>query len=143
MQFKPNAPAVVAETIEGETVILHHRTGTYYDGSGSATLLWTAVESGADAQSLSKLLHAAYGIDAESASGAADGFLAFLLAHDLVTEHPGSPEPFAFQGPQEASFSAPELLVHTDLADMLLLDPIHEVDEAGWPQPKRAAEAER
>jgi hypothetical protein len=24
---------------------------------------------------------------------------------------------------------------YTDMADLLLLDPIHEVDEQGWPQP--------
>lgn len=142
MQFKPNAPAVVAETIDGETVILHHGSGNYFDGSGSATLLWTAIERGANAQSLSQLLQAAYAIDAASASRAVDAFIVFLRRHDLVHEHPGEPAPFPFQGPQETAFHVPEFSAHTDLADMLLLDPIHDVDEAGWPAPKPAAKAE-
>ena len=141
MHFKPNLPAVAADTIEGETVILHHGTGTYFDGSGSATLLWTAIESGADAESLSKLLQAAYGVDAASAFTAADTFLTFLKTHDLVSDHPGSPAPFAFQGPQ-SPYSTPEFSVHTDLTDMLLLDPIHDVGEAGWPAPKPIAKAD-
>jgi hypothetical protein len=142
MQFRPNTPAVVAETVNGETIIMHHRTGSYYDGSGSAALLWTAIESGADAHSLAEILLRTYEIRDEVARSAVDQFLAFLVMHNLVTEHPGSPAPLSFQGRQEQRpFSMPEFSVHTDLADMLLLDPIHDVDEAGWPAPKRALAA--
>jgi hypothetical protein len=33
--------------------------------------------------------------------------------------------------------------VHADLADLLLLDPIHEVAEAGWPSPNPVKDDER
>jgi len=31
------------------------------------------------------------------------------------------------------AFEKPKLQKFTDMQDLLLLDPIHEVDEAGWP----------
>ena len=34
---------------------------------------------------------------------------------------------------EKPSFEAPILHKYTDMQDLLLLDPIHEVDEAGWP----------
>ena len=34
-----------------------------------------------------------------------------------------------------AYYSKPILQKYTNMADLLLLNPIHEVDEQGWPQP--------
>ena len=39
-------------------------------------------------------------------------------------------------GIERLSFEAPILHKYTDMQDLLLLDPIHEVDEAGWPSVK-------
>jgi hypothetical protein len=33
-------------------------------------------------------------------------------------------------------FMPPELFKYTDMQDVLLLDPIHDVDVKGWPEPK-------
>jgi hypothetical protein len=33
-------------------------------------------------------------------------------------------------------FNAPNFEVHNDMQDLLVLDPIHEVDDAGWPSLK-------
>ena len=33
-------------------------------------------------------------------------------------------------------FQEPALQKYTDMEDLLLLDPIHEVDDTGWPNPK-------
>ena len=33
-------------------------------------------------------------------------------------------------------FEPPTLSKYKDMQDMLLLDPVHDVEEAGWPEPK-------
>ena len=33
----------------------------------------------------------------------------------------------------EKDYTAPKLATYSDLQDLLLLDPIHDVDETGWP----------
>jgi hypothetical protein len=42
-----------------------------------------------------------------------------------------------------AEFHAPVLQVYSDMQDLLLLDPIHEVDATGWPMPAPAASLDR
>ena len=34
-------------------------------------------------------------------------------------------------------FTIPELHMHTDMQEFLLVDPIHEVDDSGWPHKKQ------
>jgi hypothetical protein len=37
---------------------------------------------------------------------------------------------------QSGPFRVPVLNRYSDMADMLLLDPVHDVEESGWPVPK-------
>ncbi len=68
------------------------------------------------------------------------------LIHQLIDENIIIPavscsgdEPVISQGSQvnistsKDDFTNPVLEKFTDMADLLLLDPIHEVDESGWP----------
>ena len=69
-------------------------------------------------------------------------FVAELLARKLVIEtERASPADGAATEPRSvdrAAFVPPALTIYEDMADLLLLDPIHDVDEAGWPMPKAA-----
>lgn len=130
-----NAPAVVSETIAGETIIMHHGTGHYFDTSGAGTTLWEAIEAGgADMATLTAMLIERHRAGPTEAAAAAERFAALLGQHDLVRTAPAREDPPA-AGPVCGTepFEEPVLGVHTDLADMLLLDPIHDVGEAGWP----------
>ena len=111
--------------------MMHHGTGTFFDTDGSGGYLWEMIESGSTAAGLSAALADAYSLAPNVATDAVEAFLAELRRHDLVVEGgstTGGNAPVPTGG-----YSSPELRVHTDLADMLLLDPIHDVDEAGWP----------
>jgi hypothetical protein len=48
---------------------------------------------------------------------------------DLDANRPMQLDP----GPIEGKFEAPVLQKYTDMQDLLLLDPIHDTDETGWP----------
>lgn len=141
--FVPNAPAVVSETIAGETIIMHHGTGHYFDTLGTGTTLWAAISGGgATLDNLTELLAARQGATVDGARGAAMRFIETLEGHDLVRTMP-TPDGTEHAGRDELNaepFEEPVLGVHTDLADMLLLDPIHDVGEAGWPSPPPLAE---
>jgi hypothetical protein len=129
-----NAPIVVSETRDGEAIIMHHGSGAFFDTSGSGAFLWGMIERGASLATIAGATAGAYRIDAEVARLAVERFLETLLEHDLIVVG-GAPSAAggAWTAPAVGSFVEPVLGVHTDLADMLLLDPIHEVDEAGWP----------
>lgn len=133
-----NAPLVVSETRDGEAIVMHHGTGTFFDADGSGAFIWQMIERGTTEAAAADAVRTAYGIDNGTAALAVADFLALLRQHDLVTigETGDSGTSIGADAVDVAAagpFTPPALRVHTDLADMLLLDPIHDVDEAGWP----------
>ncbi|MCP4686880.1 MAG: PqqD family protein, partial [Desulfobacterales bacterium] len=56
-----------------------------------------------------------------------------ILADETGRSHAPPADPPA---PVAAEFSPPALRKFTDMEELLLLDPIHEVNDAGWPIPK-------
>ena len=131
-----NAPLVVSETIEQETILLHHGTGNYFNTTGAGATICEALAATATLDDVVSRLNQTYDIDGAAAREAALRFLDLLAAHDLIAPGNGVNGLPAISAPAvRPPFVEPELGVHTDLADMLLLDPIHDVDEAGWPAP--------
>jgi hypothetical protein len=129
---------VVSETLNGEAIIMHHGTGHYFNAQGSGAIIWEAVEQGATLNSIATRLQTACGLTPAEALGATKGFLDTLAAYELVKT--GDAAPGILPPPSAIAFATPELGVHKDLMDMLLLDPVHDIDEAGWPAPGHAVQ---
>lgn len=135
--YAVNEPLVVSETIDDETIIMHHGSGHYFNCTGSAVLIWSLIEHGAGIRAIAGRLASAFGLTQEQALDVVGGFVSTLVEHDLI--RPGPANDLAGREevwPVKGAFNEPVLGVHTDLADMLLLDPVHDVDEVGWPAPK-------
>lgn len=131
-----NTPKVVHETIEGEVVIINLDSGAYYSLDQAGAGLWAELERGAGTADLARYLEAHYTTTAAEAAAAVQALVAALEAEDLVrAAGPATAQP-AYANHQRAAFVAPALQKHTDMQDLLLLDPIHEVDETGWPSLK-------
>lgn len=131
-----NAPLVVSETMDGEAIVMHHGSGRYFDMIGSAALIWSAIEQGASYGQIAQALAQAYDLEPAAAQASVEAFVQVLESHDLLRVA-DTPAPASLDLPAVAGPYAPPLLgVHDDLADMLLLDPIHDVDDVGWPAPR-------
>jgi hypothetical protein len=137
-----NAPSVAGEVIDGEAVIMNLTTGHYFSTQGSGATAWEAISAGASRSEIAAALQCRYAVAADEVVQAVNTFVADLLRHDLVVETPGHDRPGGVPpavAPHEgtlAPFQPPVLHVYTDMDDLLLLDPIHDVDEVGWPTPK-------
>lgn len=139
-RFRTNAPAVASEIIDGEAVIMNLRTGAYFSTRGSGSLLWSWIEQGIPEDALLRALGQSFPAADGEAAPALKAFLSQLLEHELIREVPlqgPMPPPDPQIHPVSAPFVAPVLEVYTDMQDLLLLDPIHDVhEEEGWPAPK-------
>ena len=139
--YEINAPAVVSEIIDGEAVIMHLKSGNYFSTSDSGGVIWHGLEKRLGAEALVQLLVAKYGLAANDASQTLDGFIATLSSHDLIRTAAGDSQLAAnadIPVQARAPFQPPVLNVFSDMKDLLLLDPIHDVDEAGWPTQPRS-----
>lgn len=131
MLIKENTSAVVSDLIDGEMMLLNMDAGNYYSLQGSAKALWSSIKLGTSSTALLAALETRY----PEASPAQlrqelDAFLATLAAESLVVPClEAAPAALEFDGPYEP----PRVERYTDLQDLLLIDPIHEADDAGWP----------
>lgn len=135
---RPNAPHVVAEIIDGEAVIMHLGSGHYFSAQGTGAELWALIEQGATERGMTEFLRARYGLEDGRARAGVAAFMASLQQHDLVRsggDPAPAPAPVSVAG---VAYTEPSLSVFSDMQNLLLLDPIHDVSEAGWPMPKPA-----
>ncbi|HEY1605296.1 MAG TPA: PqqD family protein [Allosphingosinicella sp.] len=139
--FEINAPDVVGEIVDGEAIIMHLGRGYYYSLEGSGALIWGGIERRMPAGSIADALAARFGIDPSQARETTGALLDDLLSHKLVRPagQPGQEADLSEIPVPGGLYAEPRLEIFTDLQDLLLLDPIHDVDDAGWPiAPQRA-----
>ncbi len=136
--FGVNTPRVAYEAFDGEIVAVNLETGSYYSLRGTAAESFRLAAAGASVAEITGVLAERHGVEPDAVREGFAPFLDELLREGLLVPRAAgaSPEPLP---PVESalstgSFAPPRLEKFTDMQDLLLLDPIHEVDETGWPR---------
>lgn len=115
-------------------VAINFETGKYYGLSGTALVIWKLLMRPRTEEEIVSVLQQQYRQEDQDIAANTQGFLEILKGEGLllITEAPPDPEPAA---PEEKSvFTIPGLEVHSDLQELIMLDPVHEADpEHGWP----------
>lgn len=144
-RYRINKPAVIHEAFEDEVVVVNLDSGTYYslDGVGAAT--WEFIERRATLDEMIEGVAGQY-VGSRAAIDQAlrqwvdelqhEGLIAPCGAQEVLGA--AEPTPHTSRGPQPAQrpFATPVLHTYSDMTQILMLDPIHEVDEMGWPNLK-------
>ena len=144
-RFRVNTPTVTHETIDGEAVIINLDSGNYYSLVEVGSFIWGLVEKGASASEVHNLVLEAYQGNAQDIDRGVQELLAQLQQENLIVPVDAAGGAFDLtklnqevpsnNSHEKPSFNPPLLNKYSDMQELLLLDPIHEVDEAGWPKP--------
>jgi hypothetical protein len=139
-QFRVRNPQVVDDTIEGEVIVIDLDTGTYYSLRDTSAEIWQGIKAGTDEPAICESLAEHYAATKEEIASAVSRLLEELAAEGLIEETPDGAgavraEPLSDPPAQNGRvpFVTPVLEKHTDMQDLILLDPVHDVTEAGWP----------
>ena len=132
IRYEVNKPDVVDESVDGEVLIVHLGTGSYYSSRGAGDVAWQLLAHGATAGEAATAM-------GRDANAEVELFLNRLLEEELIRERS---QPFAGLPTVTAVAGPLELEKYTDMQELLLLDPIHDVEEAGWPKARPAAAAD-
>jgi len=134
-----NAPRVVFEVFDEEVVAVNLESGHYFSLRETAADIFRLAVAGAADEVISEAVAARFPKEREVVRTSVRTFLDALVAEGLLVPQlqtataPARLELAGDAGP----FTPPRFEKFTDMQDLLLLDPIHDVDETGWP---RAAE---
>jgi Coenzyme PQQ synthesis protein D (PqqD) len=140
--YRVNAPLIATEKLDNEVMIVNLGKGNYYSLTGTGAVIWDLIALGRTESSILSEIVDNYVGDAEVIRQSLDRFVSELCDEDLiVASEVASASPS--DAPQQAAiadrpaFAAPQLEKYTDMQELLLIDPIHEVnDDQGWPKMK-------
>lgn len=130
------SPQAMHETLDGETIVIDLSTGTYYSLRGSAPAIWQALVTGASREAILGALEHHYDAAREELAEAVNAFLSQLEAENLITGRRGGVPATASavgKARTRSPFEPPVLEKYEDMQDIILLDPVHMVDDQGWP----------
>jgi hypothetical protein len=141
-RFRINSPSIVNETIDGEAVMINLDTGSYYSTDRIGAIVWSWIDAGHSIDEILGMLTARYTGDLTAIESATRLFIRQLVVEALIVPAPSdarSPQLAPSNGDRE-TFVAPTLERYDDMKDLLLADPIHDVDAAGWPHHKETSQ---
>jgi hypothetical protein len=140
-RYRLNSPQVVSEAVDDETIVVNLDTGTYYSIKGDGMLLWNAFIDGASLAEIAGAVAEQTGASSELVEKSVAAFSTKLRAEGLIVPSdsgagPSSPLDLSDGG---SGLLEPSLESYSDMQDLILLDPVHEVDEQGWPHVQAGA----
>jgi hypothetical protein len=146
-RFGINKPTVVHETIDNEVIIIEFDSGNYYSLDKVGADVWNLIERGKPFGQIVEAISNLYRGSTEKVQNALSQLITELENENLVSAikemqptdsqssiHNDVAAPIADK--EKPEFESPILQKYSDMQELLLLDPIHEVDERGWPTAK-------
>jgi hypothetical protein len=140
--FECNDPNVIFERFDDETILVNLDSGRYYSLDPVGVVVWELINRPMTVGDLLDKLKAHYDGEAARIETAIREFISLLEAEGLIRPRREPPPAGVDDGKaiaQDRTFAPPVLAKYEDMAEMLLLDPVHDVDDAGgWPQQTEA-----
>ncbi len=136
LAWRVRSAEVMSEVLDGEAVIIDLASGRYHGTPGVGATVWQAISTGRSLDGILAEVARRHTAVPDDAPDQIRRFIEQLAAAGLVIEDAGgqaSPSIEETSVPVTTPWTTPRLESHDDLADLLLLDPVHEVTEEGWP----------
>jgi Coenzyme PQQ synthesis protein D (PqqD) len=125
---------VAHEIIDGEAIVIHFESGNYYSLQGIAAQLWQWFASRASRR---EILDAFQDLSPDQIQSF-DSFTEALVKEEILEKSVASADrqPTSPLPKRKVPFELPSFSKYNDMQNLLLSDPIHDVDETGWPNLK-------
>lgn len=140
-RFAVPSRRVAADVVDDEVVIVDLETGSYYTTEGAGCDAWRLLAAGVRVGEVVEILGRRY-----SDGGEIPEYVAMLVEaftrQGLLVPADGPTDAAVDLGPagsllapvsDPAPFAAADVVSFDDMQSLLLLDPVHEVDDRGWP----------
>jgi hypothetical protein len=138
--WRVRSDSISMERLDGETILINFDSGEYFSFRGAAADILWLIDSAVDEGQWGRALEQAFPdlrYDADITADV-DGFLRELFEAGIIeaTDEPGGDAVSLPSDYVRGAWSAPSVHANDDLADLLVIDPIHDASEDGWPQTK-------
>ncbi|WOO42686.1 PqqD family protein [Rubellicoccus peritrichatus] len=134
--YQKRSSEIVSEAIDGEAVVIDLNNGAYYSLEGAGLYVWEALVAGYSVSDITQKLEATFAESSANIGPKVEAMVTSLLESELLVGRDSASvtEPSSTTIPLPENLNSFEIQCYSDMKDLLMLDPIHEVDEQGWPQ---------
>lgn len=130
MTYATSGTEIIHQLLDDEVIVANLDAGIYYSIRGAGSCIWQLLLAGYTVDSIEALFVEQYG-PIPSISPFVERLADEKL---LVPKERAAFSPITLSWPE--SFVLPTLERYDEMKNLLMLDPIHEVDEQGWPHRK-------
>lgn len=135
-RYTVNAAKVACQVFDGEAIVIHFERGHYFSAVGSGATLLALLCGGSSMAELRAELVRRFALEPEHAARSVAQFWEQLSAAEVIVPtsvQQAEPSASMAEVASASPFQEPQLVEYTDLEDLLVLDPIHEVMLSAWP----------
>lgn len=137
-RFELNSPKILGEVIDGEVMIIDLVSGIYFNLTGISAATWPLLVGGVPLHAIAASVSGSCEPKVDAAAIARDlaVFVDRLVAEDIVRELSPATTPAAAVPPLDnATYTGFAINRYDDMRALLVVDPVHEVGDFGWPPP--------
>jgi hypothetical protein len=126
---------IISDVFGEEVVLVNLETGVYYSLRHSATQIWIRLFNQYSPTEIFADLIKIYKVDENDLISDIKQFICQLLEAKMIkNESVEVKKPLDFNSKDIlVPYTAPEIETFSDMQEILLLDPVHDVDKSGWP----------
>jgi hypothetical protein len=142
-RYRIDEPNVTSEAIDGEVIIVNLVNGYYYSAVELGAYVWGRISAGVPIPSMVGEISGLFDVDADVVERDLASFITKLREESLVvpagqdaTTAADERQNTLIEVAKPSAYAPPDLTSYSDMQDLLLLDPIHDVADVGWPTAK-------
>ena len=136
--FKPNDGDIIYENFGNEVVLINLKTGIYYSLTDSGMVIWQNIEKGICPEEMIRGFVKKDNLGSVTVEKEIKHFISELEKEKLIVPADKTDERekniTSRNSLDDQPYSTPLLQKFTDQQELLLLDPIHDVSDLGWPE---------
>ncbi|EJN07663.1 hypothetical protein PMI42_07678 [Bradyrhizobium sp. YR681] len=137
MALTTSVPLLISQQFDSEVVLANYQNGVYYNLEGSAAQIWLGLKVNRTVEEIGSAIAAATGGDVPFITQQVHAFVDGMLAEGLIAEGAADARDEAaianWAPVLTGAFVAPEFQRFDNLRELLLMDPVHDAGEEGWP----------
>ena len=138
-RYSINHSKIVFEKFEDEVVLINLDNGNYFSIREVAGIVWDLIDKGFNRIEVAGFLSELFATSSADLEADVELFIKQLLTEELISVSTSEANTAIDASSIKTSgkeYAKPMLDVYSDMQDLILLDPIHEVDDTGWPNLK-------
>jgi len=129
------------ESFGGESILIDFVSGSYFSLSQTASEVVNLAAAGHEAGAIAAQVAGRYAVPVESVRSDVLAVLARAVEEGVLAVSDARASIDAVElAPPVGGYAQPTLEKYEDMQEMLLLDPVHGLDEDGWPRAEAASE---